>query len=185
MNNLLLGLFGALVFAAAPALAQEEAPPPRSYLLVELLGPAKMIGYPAVCPGSSPDEDQSQLICMAELYEAPARVIQHLGGAQTEKRLNIRFTAHSFFAVWQKDVRFLLSVIPFEDKGRTGHFAYSWEWENDRGEFCIDAKHLDDLEPAFRDFYAAGRIRKARARDEDWERGYMIACAKGRRARGR
>ncbi len=165
---------------AAPSL-----PAAASYLLVQLTGKAKMIGYPAVCPGSSPDEDQSEIICLAELYEAPAHVLQHLGGAPTERRLTIRFTAHSFHAVWQKDVRFLLGVVPFEDKGATGHFAYFWDWEGDTGEFCRGANELDDLEAPIRDFYRSGRVRKASARDDDWERGWEIACVKGRPGRER
>ncbi len=154
--------------------------PPQSYVLVELLRPAKMIGFPEVCPGSSADEDPSELLCFAELYEAPARVIQHLDGARTERRLNIRFTAHSFHAVWEKDVRFLLGVVPFEDKGRTGHFAFFWDWEDGNGEFCRGAKDMDAVAAPVRAFYLSGGIRKASARDTDWEPGWEIACAKGR-----
>ena len=199
MDNLTHSLVGAVLALflsvgvhAAPreavTIAPTAAPPlpaEPSTLLVQLTGKAKMIGYPAVCPGSSADDNQSEIICMAELYEAPARVIQHLDGARTERRLTIRFTAHSFHAVWQKDVRFLLGVVPFEDKGATGHFAYFWDCEGDTGEFCRGAKELDDLAPPIRDFYRSGRVRKATARDADWERGWEIACVKGRPGRGR
>ncbi len=164
---------------AAP-IASPALPADASYLLVQLTGKVKWIGYPAVCPGSSPDEDQSGSICVAELFEAPARVIQHLGGAQTERRLTIRFTAHSFRRVWDKNVRFLLGVVPFDDKGATGHFAYFWHWEDGEGEFCRDTYELNDFAPPIRDFYRSGRIRKATARDDDLERGREIVCAKSR-----
>lgn len=198
MDNLTYSLVGAVlvvfgsVFCSvgADAAPQDIAPAvpttspslpgDASYILVQLTGKAEMIGYPAVCPGSRPDEDQSEIICMAELYEAPALVIQHLGGAQTERRLTIRFTAHSFHVVWDMDVRFLLGVVPFDDEGATGHFAYFWDWEDDKGEFCRGTNELDDFATPIRDFYRSGRIRKATARDADWERGWEIACVKGR-----
>lgn len=194
----------ALVFAVAsapclPALAQEttaqsqqeeaaissqegsEAAPEQSLLLVELLGRAKMIGFPAVCPGSSPEDDQSDMICLAELYEVPARVIKTVDGAETKRRLNIRFTAHSFNVFWKKDRRFLLAVVPFEDEGRTGHFAWYWDWEDENGEFCTGNASLEKADASIRDFYLSGHVRKASRRDENWEHGYEIACTQGQR----
>ena len=184
VTALLLGSVAAPAFAEqgqeAGQSKETDAELVSSFVLVRLSGDAKMIGYPAVCPGTSPQEDQSQILCMAELYEAPVRVIRHLGGPRTDRALTIRFTAHSFYAVWRKDVRFLLSVVPFEDKGSTGHFAWQWDWENENGEFCKGTDALDDFPEAIGDFYRSGRVRKASRRDTDWETGYEIACVQPR-----
>ncbi|MEP5509683.1 MAG: hypothetical protein ABJP70_09460 [Erythrobacter sp.] len=183
-------VFAVVSAASQPTLAEEtaalsegeaEAAPEQSLLLVELLGPAKMIGFPAVCPGSSPEDDQSDMICLAELYEAPARVIKTLDGVKTKRRLNIRFTAHSAYVVWKKDRRFVLSVVPFEDEGRTGHFAWFWDYEEENGEFCVGNEGLENADASIRDFYRSGHVRKASRRDENWEHGYEIACTQGQR----
>ncbi len=187
----------AVVFAiigapSLPAMAEEatassevgeeaEAAPQQSLLLVELLGPAKMVGFPAVCPGSSPEDDQSDMICLAELYEVPARVIKTVDGVKTKRRLNIRFTAHGYNVVWKKDRRFVLGVVPFEDEGRAGHFAWFWDWEDENGEFCTGNASLEKADASIRDFYRSGHVRKASRRDENWSRGYEIACTEGQR----
>jgi hypothetical protein len=151
-----------------------------STLLVELLGNAKMIGFPASCPGTSLEEEQSEILCMAELYEAPARVLRRIDGAPTPRRLNIRFTAHSFHAVWDKHVRFLLVVRPFEDKGRRGHFAWYWDWENENGRFCKTAEevsHYDGL--AISRLYRSRKGRLIKRETDDWAEGAFVHCVKG------
>jgi len=188
-----LALLCGLLLTASPVLAQDEnavdtdeaAAEEVSYLLVELLGRAKMVGYPAVCPGSSPDDDQSEIVCIAELYEAPARVIDHLGGAKTSRRLNIRFTAHSYNVVWKRNRRFLLSVIPFNDKGREGYFAFNWDWENDKREFCVLESGLSDTAEPLQKFFKNGRRHVTTEKDESWSEGLTIRCAKGRLGRRR
>jgi hypothetical protein len=170
----------ALLLASAPARAIEGSAPDPSSLLVKISKPAKMIGYPAVCPGSSPEENQEEILCMAELYEAKVRVLRHLGGTVTERYLTIRFTAHSFHAVWRKNVRFLLMVTPFEDKGNRGHFAYYWDWENEEREFCIGADEIDALDPSpLKSLYAAGKKKTANPDDQSWSEGSKIVCVTG------
>lgn len=147
--------------------------PDASYLLVEIINPPKMIGIPKSCL----DPDVS---CLMELYEAPVRVIDHLGGAPTNRRLNIRFTAHSFHSVWKKDRRFLLSVFPFEDNGREGHFAFNWDWENENQEFCIEEDGLADTVEPIRKFYRSGRTFVTGEDDPDWYEGIRVRCVKGK-----
>lgn len=168
-------------FATGGALAKDApAKGEPSTILVELLGDAKMIGYPAVCPGSSPDESQDDIICMAELYEAPARVLRHIGGDKTPRRLNIRFTAHSFHAVWDKRVRFLLVVAPFEDKGRSGHFAHYWDWENEHGLFCQSTDMVERIGDSYvQRLYQTRPARQVESDTDDWSAGSLIHCIKG------
>jgi hypothetical protein len=166
--------------ATVPAGSSAQAPVEPSALLVEVTSPAKFIGFPAVCPGSAPEENQEDLLCFAELYEAKVKVLRHLGGAPTERRLTIRFMAHSFHAVWQKDVRFLLVTRPFEDKGAKGHFASYWDWENDMGLFCVgqEAAATEDWEPLKR-LYARGKKRVTKVDDDEWSKGSAILCVSG------
>ena len=74
-------------------------------LLVRLESAAKYIGSPKVC--EEPDETGEIALCFMELYEAKAVVLRNFGGAVMPRRITIRFTAHSFHAVWKEDVRFL------------------------------------------------------------------------------
>jgi hypothetical protein len=151
-----------------------------STLLVELRDNARMIGLPAVCPGSSPDENQEEIICLAELYEVPVRVLRHIDGAPTPRRLNVRFTAHSFHAVWRRNVRFLLIVRPFEDKGRTGHFAWFWDWENDEGRFCKTAEEVGHYEEfTVSRVYRSRKGRLIKRETEEWAEGAVVHCVKG------
>lgn len=177
----------AIVPAAAHEIVSQAKEPerPRTHILVEIQHPAKMIGFPAVCPGTSAEDDQSEIVCMAELYEAPVRVLDHLGGKRTKKWLNIRFTAHSFSAVWKKDRRFLLSVVPFEDNGQKGYFAYSWEWENDDGEFCIQEDSIGDTIEPYQKFYEGGRTMITGENNDSWSSGIILRCVKGTPSRSR
>jgi hypothetical protein len=151
-----------------------------SSLLVQISRPAKMIGFPAVCPGSSPEDKQDELICLAELYEAKVRVLRHLGGPETARYLTIRFTAHSFHAVWRKNVRFLLVVTPFEDKGNRGHFASYWDWENEQRKFCKATNDIADWNAVpMKALFAAGKRRITDADDEDWSENIEILCVTG------
>ncbi len=176
-------LFAALALgcAARPVTAEgRQAQAEPTTVLVELLGDARMVGFPAVCPGSSPDENQDEIICLAEIYEAPARVLRHIGGSPVPRRLNVRFTAHSFHAVWDKRVRFLLIVTPFEDKGRAGHFAHYWDWENDRGLFCKEADWLArESDSLIKRLYLTRPARRIPVDTDDWSAGSMIHCVKG------
>jgi hypothetical protein len=165
--------------AFVPLQAQVVEPEPSS-LLVEVTSPAEFIGFPTVCPGTSPDENQEEIICMAELYEARVKVLRHLGGATTKRRLTIRFTAHSFSAVWQRKVRFLIVAAPFEDKGSTGHFALDWDWEDKNGLFCRDeddALQEDNL--PLKRLYATRPAKVVAADTEGWSEGSRIICVTG------
>jgi hypothetical protein len=157
-----------------------SAPPEPSTLLVSVTKAAKMIGYPAVCPGSSEDENQDEIICMAELYEARVHVLNNLGGPQTERDLTIRFTAHSFHAVWQKDVRFFLVVSRFEDKGATGYFAFRWDWEDEQGQFCEEPNYVnsEEIEPIKRAF-VLGKVRIIGKDNDHYTQGSKLICITG------
>lgn len=161
--------------------AEKDRPVEPSTLLVRIVKPAKYIGEPAVCPGTSPEEDQTGSLCMAELYEAQARVLRRLGGADTPSRLTIRFTAHSFHAVWRKDVRFIVVVTPFEDKGSSGHFAQRWEWENAAGMFCADRESLarETWKP-LKGLYATRPFKRVVRDSDQWAAGSEISCVTGR-----
>jgi hypothetical protein len=157
-----------------------SAPPEPSTLLVRVTKAAKMIGYPAVCPGSSEDENQDEIICMAELYEARVHVLNNLGGPQTERDLTIRFTAHSFHVVWQKDVRFLLVVSPFEDNGATGYFAFRWDWDDEQGQFCEELDYVNsaEIEPIKRAF-ALGKVHIIGKDNDHYTQGSKLICITG------
>jgi hypothetical protein len=158
-----------------------QSKPERSTLLVRVTKTAKMIGYPAVYPGTDPADMHDDDICMSELYEARVRVLTHVGGPQTERDLTIRFTAHSFHVVWQKDIRFLLVVSPFEDKGAPGHFASYWDWENRRHQFCKDTDSLRRIDWApIKRIYSFGKIRVIKKETDDWAEGAEIICITGR-----
>jgi hypothetical protein len=177
MRALPLVLLAALLATAGePVRAQALDQPEPSFVFAQIDQPARMIGYPAVCPGSSPEEDQSEVICLAELYEADVRVLRHLDGPETGDTLRVRFTAHSFSAVWREDVRFLLGLVPFEDQGNTGHFAWFWDWESD-GELCEGEDNLADQPAAVRSFYESGPTRTTTENDEDWSEGLLLRCA--------
>ncbi len=179
-----MALFALLAPLPSSVWAEEQTisvRPEPSTLLVRVTKTAKMIGYPAVCPGSSEAENQDGVICMAELYAARVHVLNNLDGPVTQRDLTIRFTAHSFHVVWHKDVRFLLTVSPFEDKGATGHFASYWIWENENGQFCRDSDAVlkEDWEPLKRAF-SAGKKHITKADDTHWSIGTEIICITGR-----
>ena len=170
-----------LIFASNAALSgRAESATEPSTLLVQIVSPAKSIGFPAVCPGTSAEENQQDILCMAELYEARVKVLRHLGGAPTERILTMRFTAHSFHAAWKRSVRFILVASPFDDKGARGHFASYWDWEDDMGQFCIDqnAAAKQDWEPLKR-LYARGTKRVIRIENDQWSKGSAIVCVSG------
>lgn len=70
-----LWLCSALLIAGAstPVSAQDSLERDRSTLMfVEYPQPAKFIGFPKACPGSSPEENPDEITCLTELYKAPA-----------------------------------------------------------------------------------------------------------------
>ena len=152
-----------------------------SWLLVEVTKPAKMIGYPAVCPGSSPEEKLQDTICFAELYEARVRVLRDFGNGTAKSALTIRFTAHSFHAVWRKGVRLIVQLRPFEDKGKKGQFALFWDWEDKRGMFCQADREIKDFDLSpVRQLFEAAPLRNLKGSTEEWSEGAEIRCITGR-----
>ncbi|WP_417618757.1 hypothetical protein [Parasphingorhabdus sp.] len=151
-----------------------------STLLVRVIRDAKFVGFPDVCSDSSSENNQGGLVCMVELYEAKVKVLRHFGGPPTERELIIRFTAHSFHAVWKRDVRFLLEVVPFDDNSTTGHFATYWDWENKNGEFCKaeDSLNVKKVHPV-EELYARGLTRISAKNDKSWSEGSRLKCING------
>ena len=165
----------ALLLALQPL---PEAPPPPSLLLVEVVRPARMIGTPRIC--EEPDENGEMPVCLMELYEADVRVLRRWDGPDIGRRATIRFTAHSFYAVWRRGVRLILATRPFEDQGREGNFANYWDWENGEGRFCesVDTIARFDHTP-LRQIYERGRLRTISHDTDDWSKGSVIRCVTG------
>jgi hypothetical protein len=156
----------------------QESP---STLLVRVESAAKFIGFPQACLGSTADENEDEAVCLAELYEAKVKVLRHLGGGPTPQYLTVRFTAHSYHAVWQRNVRFLIVAAPFEDKGRRGHFASFWDWENEKARFCEEQETIAGwgLTPLAR-LYAEGSPLLVQTDNDEWSAGSSIVCVTGR-----
>lgn len=166
-----------LALQAAPEAPPPPLPPP-SLLLVEVVRPARYIGTPRIC--EEPDENGEMPICMMELYEADVRVLRRWHGPDIGQRVTIRFTAHSFRVVWQSGVRFILATRPFEDQGRSGHFANYWDWEDDGGRFCKDADTIARFDhPPLQQVYERGRLRTVPHDTDGWSRGSVIRCITG------
>lgn len=165
-----------------PVRGETPASSDTSWLLVEVTQPAKMIGYPEVCPGTSPEDDQNDVICLAELYEARVRVLRDFASGRARGNLTVRFTAHSFHAVWRKGVRFIVQLRPFEDKGKKGQFASFWDWEDKRGMFCRANGEITDsnFPPPVRKLFEAAPLRKLNRSTEEWNEGAEIRCITGR-----
>jgi hypothetical protein len=126
-----------LVSAQAPA--PTPAPPPeRTAMIVELAVPARVVGLPQCCPGEDCADGNDEGICIAELYQGWARVVRHLSGPLTERRILLRLTAHA--RRWGPGQRFLVYGRPFSDQSTNGWFADYWEMPDSRGRFC----HLED-----------------------------------------
>lgn len=175
--------FGLLLAAqAAPTQATATTPPPNpqdpSVLLVEALGPARYGGTPQSCV--EPDADGEIPICMMELYEADVRVLRRFDGPDIGRRAVIRFTTHSFNVVWQRGVRFILNTQPFEDQGRSGHFASYWDWEDAAGQFCESPEALARMNNSpLANVYLRGRLRTITRATDEYNVG-TIHCANGR-----
>ena len=125
---------------AATAQAQAAAPAPEpSLMIVEFPFGAKFIGFPKRCPGST-EEDSDDDICIAELYEGPAQTVRHISGPPIRRRVRLRLTAHA--RNWPAGTRMMVLTIPFNDKGKTGNFAYWWDLPTDGVDYCMDTETL-------------------------------------------
>jgi hypothetical protein len=161
-----------------PKAAAEPTPEP-TLVLAQVVNPARMIGTPRVC--SEPDENGEIPICLMELYEADMLILRHWNGPVIPRRLRVRFTAHSMYVFWRRNVRFILRVQPFVDQGRSGHFAFFWDWEDERGRFCEGTEELQrpEYEP-LRAIYARGRQITIAHDNNRWSAGSQLTCVTGR-----
>jgi hypothetical protein len=169
--------------ASAPAAeapqSQSAVQPEPSLMLAQVVNPARMIGTPRIC--TEPDENGEIPICFMELYEADMLVLRQWSGPPIPRRVRIRFTAHSFHAVWRRDVRFILRTQPFTDQGLSGHFAFYWDWEDDRGRFCEGTEDLSRPEyESLRPIYAHGRRITVQRDNAEDNAGAQITCITGR-----
>lgn len=114
-------------------------------MFVEFRQPAKFIGFPKICPGSSPDENRDEQLCLAELYQGPAERLRHLSGPKTQRTMRLRTTAHSAHVFLRPGTFLLVAARPFEDQGTSGVFAYWWAMADDDGRFCLAESEIAEL----------------------------------------
>jgi hypothetical protein len=140
-----IGLAAAYALAV-PASAQTQPERPkfeRALLVVEFKASAKFIGFPKHCPGVTEDEEAAgDVLCNAALYEGPVTVVQHLAGSRTVKGRRLRYTAHAYPMF--RGMRLLVLAYVMPEGG--GMFAPYWEWPDEQGEVCLDAKQAEALE---------------------------------------
>lgn len=138
---------GLLLLAAAGA-SPSAATDPAAFsepgvMIVEYRRQARMVGFPAVCPGDPPNLPPDDGLCMAELYEGPARVIRHLAGPPARLPGPLRLTAHA--RRWPAGTRLLVIARPFEDGGVKGTFAFWWQQPGRDGDFCLGKQQIERL----------------------------------------
>lgn len=164
-------MWGGSVIAAAIALAapapvaaaQAAQGPEPSVMIVEFPRGAPMIGFPHFCPGSSPDEDQSEIICLAELYQGRIRTVRHMSGPPVARGTRLRLTAHA--RPLARGTRMIVATYPFRDGEVSGQFAFWWALPEENGDFCVAAQTLDEWpdSPVRRTFERASYRRHFRA----------------------
>lgn len=134
---------GALALAAALPSVDAADPPETAVLLVEFQSDARFIGFPQHCPGATADEDASpEMICTAELWEAPTYVVRQIGGARSVYGDRLRYTAHAFRI--PAGVRLLVRAYKMPDA--PGMFAFWWRAPDENGEICLDAAEATALD---------------------------------------
>jgi hypothetical protein len=131
------------ILLAPSADAQGDKRP--TLMFVEYRQPAKFVGLPNICPGSSPEENQDGIVCMAELYEGPARGLRHLSGPKLPRNMRLRTTAHSMHVFLRPGSLLLVAAQPFVDQGTEGVFAHWWRMADDDGRFCFREDELAEL----------------------------------------
>jgi hypothetical protein len=145
-----------LAAAQGPAETPPVAPEP-SIMVVEFPRGVPMIGFPAHCPGSPPDADPAEEICLAELYQGRIRVVRHISGPRVAMGSRLRLTAHA--RGWPGGTRMLVATVPFDDRGTRGQFAFFWEMPEENGDYCHGEDHLEEWEdgPLRRAFFRGYR----------------------------
>lgn len=131
------------IVLAPPAETQSDNRP--ALMFVEFRQPAKYIGVPKICPGSSPEENQDEILCVAELYQGPAERLRHLSGPKVPRNMRLRATAHSAYKFLRPGTLLLVAARPFEDQGTQGVFAHWWTMADDDGRFCFREDELAEL----------------------------------------
>ncbi len=120
---------------AASASAQESVSEP-TLMVVELPRGARFIGFPRRCPGDTEEEPEGseESLCLAELYEGWATRVRHVSGPRLAYRSRLRLTAHA--KSWPPGTRLLVAVLPFQDQGVSGRFAYWWDPPAAGDDYC-------------------------------------------------
>jgi hypothetical protein len=126
------------VFLTAASVQAEESVSEPTVMVVEFPRGARFVGFPSRCPGAT--DDQEAEMCLAELYEGGAINIRHVAGPRIEHRFRLRLTAHA--RSWPPGTRMLVAVLPFEDRGVTGRFAYWWDLPAAGDAFCQTVEDL-------------------------------------------
>jgi len=114
--------------------AAEQPAAGFTVMIVELPQGTRFIGVPARCAGVDPDEDPAEIICFAELYQGPARVVRHIAGPRVTGRRLLRLIAHHMPR--KPETQLLVATRPFEDKGTRGDFAAWWSRPAENGDYC-------------------------------------------------
>lgn len=127
------------VVAMLVAVEHAEPPPKVAVLVVEFEAESKFIGLPEVCPGSDPNEARADEVCTAELYDAPVRVVRHIGGARLSGH-SLRFPGHALRV--RQGARMLVLAQPWKSGWL---FASWWDRPDARGEVCLDAEQAGHL----------------------------------------
>lgn len=134
-------LAGALPAAAMLLAAPGADPPPEfAVLVVEFRDDSKFGGFPKVCPGGSPGEGNEDSICIAELYDAPVRLLRRISGPSKVTGWRLRFTAHAL----RVHVGARMLVMAYRWDGDR-LFAPWWELPDERGEVCLDVRNAEYL----------------------------------------
>jgi len=122
----------AVAIALAAAGTAPQAVP--SVAIVEFPRGAAFFGLPLVCPGSPPDSDRADQICLSEVYQGRVRVVRHLSGPRLGRGTIVRLKAHA--RQWGRGTRMLVAAVPFEDGRVSGAYAYWWDLPEENGDFC-------------------------------------------------
>lgn len=143
--------------AAAPPQTGQPVPEP-TVMIVEFPEGAPMIGFPRRCPGAPADEDDSEWICLAELYQGRIEIIRHLSGPRARRGEFVRLTAHA--RNWYPGLQMIVATVPFRDGGITGRFAWWWHLPEANDDFCLPTEELPGSEEHIRRAFESGYLRR-------------------------
>lgn len=168
-------MIGTLLWSLLSLQPVAPSPPERTAMIVELTAPARVVGLPRCCSDSDCTQSAEDEICFAELYQGSARVVRHLSGPPTERRVLLRLTAHA--RRWTSGQRFLVYGEPFTDQATNGWFASYWIQPDRRGRFCVGTNELARTEYApLRPAFAQGRQVRVLNGSGEWTDGSQLTC---------